>query len=190
MPGQQRVALLNGHSLKSIDATSGRCEWNLNVAGEHLERVRKVLMFANGPIDFVLLDRHIRDSQSSTAGLDIRVPSQDLSGDLYAVDRESGASLWDAPIPVQSSRVLILPQHKLPFLVTLSRVRDAHDSETYRLKIDVIDINTGGIMGSQSDLTDILILHTSYDGVNRCLTLWGPDRRIEIGYSLLRISRY
>ena len=147
-------------------------------------------MFADGGIDFVLLNRHMRDSQSSTAGLDIRVPSEELSGDLYAIDRNSRASLWDVALPVRPSRVLMMPQHELPFLVALSRVRDSRNSETYRLKIDVIDINTGRVIGSQSDLTNIPILHTSYDAINRQLTLWGPDRRIEIGYSLLRVSRH
>ena len=187
---QQRVALLNGNTLKSIDGTNGRCEWALNVEGEHLDHVRNVLMFSHGEVDFVLLDRHMRDSQSSTAGLDIRIPSEELSGDLYAVNRESGEAIWNAPLPVRPSRVLIMPQHELPFLVMLSRVRDPQDTETYRLKIDVIDICTGQVIGSRSDLAYIPILHSSYDAVNRQLTLWGPNRHVRIGYSLLTVSRH
>jgi hypothetical protein len=187
---EQRLTLLNGHSLKLIDTTSGRCEWELDVAGEHLDHVRGVHRFRDGDIDFILLDRHLRDSGSSPAGLDVRVPSDEWTGDLYAVDRRNGAPLWEAPLPVSPSRVLLLPQYRLPFLIALTRTRDSQNTEEYRLSIDVIDIDTGRIIGSRSDLTNIPILHTTCNAENRQLTLWGPDRRIDVTYSLLRTSRH
>ena len=187
---EQRVALLNADSLKSINGRTGDCQWELTVDGEHLDHVRDVLMFTDGDVDFVLLDRHMRDSQSSTASLDIRIPSEELSGELYALDRTSGVPVWNSPLPIQPSRVLNLQQHQLPFLVTLSRVRDPRDNDSYRLKIDVIDIATGRVVGSNSNLANIPILHTTYDDRNQQLTLWGPENHIEIRYSLLTVSRH
>lgn len=187
---EQYLTLLNGRSLKLIDATTGRCEWELDVDSEDLDHVRGVHRFRAGDVDLVLLDRHLRDSGSSPAGLDIRVPSDEWSGDLYAVDHGSGTPIWAAPLPVPPARVLLLPQFRLPFLIALTRTRDSQDMEEYRLKVDVIDIDTGCIIGSRSDLTNFPILQATCDARNHQLTLWGPDRRVDVMYSLLRTSRH
>lgn len=178
---RQSVGLLTGHRLRVIDAETGECEWELDVAGEHLEHVRKIQMFSQEGVDFVLLERHMRDSPSNISGLDVRVTALDLSGDLYAVRRASGKSLWDSPLSVNPSKVLLLPHLGMPVLVTVSRVRDAQDAEKYRLKVDVIDIDSGRTLGSQSDLTITQILHADYNVRDARLALWGPDRRFEIG---------
>ena len=76
---------------------------------DDLEHVRKIQMFSQDGVDFVLLERHMRDSPSNISGLDVRVTALDLSGDLYAVRRASGKSLWDTPLSVNPSKVLLLP---------------------------------------------------------------------------------
>lgn len=189
VPEQQRAAVLQGRSLCAINGATGECEWEIDVVDEHLEHVRKIQMFSAGAVDFVLLDRHVRDAHTSITSLDVRVPATDLSGDLYAIDRASGVPLWSGPLLALPCR-LLHPPAELPFLVTVTRVRDEQDQEAYRLRIDVIDVETGRLVGTRSNLTNMPILHTGFAPADGGLTLWGPDRRIEIGYSVLPVTRH
>lgn len=104
--------------------------------------------------------------------------SVNLRDDLYGIDGKAGRVLWKRTLPWRT--LLRLEPQGLPFLVLLSKIRDKHNGDLKSLLVEVLDAETGELLGRKEHLLEDRIVHAEYDGPNRTLTLVGLKMQIEV----------
>ncbi|MGH7201595.1 MAG: PQQ-binding-like beta-propeller repeat protein, partial [Planctomycetaceae bacterium] len=107
------------------------------------------------------------------------VPSVDVQGDLYALDRETGKLLWRRDMGAMCS---VLDSHvdHLPFLIALRRVRDREDGEAWQ--VEAIDKQTGRKLGSAEGLRPGRLIRVEYQPLERRVELHGQRSLIRLQF--------
>jgi len=108
------------------------------------------------------------------------IPNMMIKDDLYAFDRATGEMLWKRSIP--SRTVLQFPDCHVPFLVTISEVKDNISNSPQNLTIEIIDSTTGVTIGYRENLAYDRLQAAQYDGVTGRIRLIGQSTDIELSF--------
>jgi hypothetical protein len=165
--------------------------------GYDVPRSRPTLnvQFPEGEMDGLNSLRAIRDKDRYYVNLQRNTPSAQtwdhnryadntiarcihVRDDLYGVDGPSGRVLWKRTIPYRT--LLRLDPPGLPFLVLLSRIHDRHDGNRQSLLVEIVDAETGRLLGRKEQLPVDQIVHADYDGEERMITLLGVKTKIHV----------
>ena len=112
---------------------------------------------------------------------DTLIPSTQVKGEFIAVESGTSRILWQQKIEGMS--VLHLPNCPLPFLVTISRVRDGNIGNQQSMHVDLIDIRSGEIVGYHRNLQNDRIVQVTCRKEIGCIELYGLNTRININFS-------
>jgi hypothetical protein len=115
-------------------------------------------------------------------GTDTILPRADLRGDVWAVDRTNGRTLWKRTFPQRT--VLRTPTLGLPFVIMVSLMGDRTDGNYHSLAIEIVDGASGETLGSQDNLLPDRILQLTYHNDESRVRLWG--RRSAITLNLVK----
>lgn len=108
------------------------------------------------------------------------VSTEDLQGDLFAIDCQTGRRLWTRSLPQRS--LIQTPQFRLPFLVAISSVRDNWNHQRKGLLVEVFDAQTGDTIGLKEDILADRIVQVSYDPDAARVRLHGLQTTINIDF--------
>ncbi|VAX41904.1 hypothetical protein MNBD_PLANCTO02-156, partial [hydrothermal vent metagenome] len=96
-----------------------------------------------------------------TATSDALVPAIHLQGELIAIDAKTSRVLWKKTVEPMS--ILQITQHRLPFLVTMARLRNRQAGSQQSLSIEIIDVQTGETIGKNDNLFSDRIVQLTYN---------------------------
>ncbi len=121
---------------------------------------------------------------------DTLIPATQIHGDLIAVEAGTSRILWQQK--VEPMTVLHLPSCPLPFLVTLSRVRDGHIGNQLSLHVDLFDLKSGKSIGHRRNLLNDRIVQVTCRKEKGRIELYGLNTRIDINFSrkLQRLGQF
>jgi hypothetical protein len=174
------LTTLNGQRLTIVDVDTNHILWTHDLGIDEVEGVRGLTVFADHARYYVHLERDVSQGRYSHLNGDVRVPHVQVEGDLFGIDRVSG-SFWRRTLP--RCNLLLLPQHRLPYLIGVSRIRDGQQRQSSMLMVHVIDVGTGELLAQREDLVKTSILHTAFEPLSGRLDLagMGAQVRIQIG---------
>ncbi len=179
--------LTNDSHLKAYDARSGVETMNVAFPAEEYEGLSAMRVMNDGPRCYVNLQRHSPPAQTrdyNNAFRDVPLSNLTIRDDLYAIDRDRQRVLWKRTVPFRT--LLKLEPAGLPFLVLLSQIRDARDSNQLSLLVEVLNAETGELIARREKLPlEPLdpIRHAEYDGVEQKVRLMFQRMTIEITLS-------
>jgi hypothetical protein len=172
------LTLLHGTRLTILSADSGRVLTVCELAAGDVEGVRGLSVLRDAERYYVHLERDVAHGRYGHLSGDVRVPHLSVEGLLVGIDRSTG-EFWRRPLP--RCNLLLLPQHELPILVCVSRIREGGQRQSSSLLVQVLDAATGELLAQREDLAKMSILHTRYDAEAGRVELAGVGGRIEIG---------
>lgn len=185
-PVDGRLTLLHGTQLTILSADTGQVLSTCALEAADVEGVRGLSVFCDGDRYYVHLERDVTHGRYSHLSGDVRVPHLSVEGLLLGIDRATG-EIWRRPLP--RCNLLLLPQHELPILVCISRIRDAGQRQSSSLLVQVLDAATGEVLAQREDLAKMSILHTRYDAAAGCVELAGVGGRIAIQFRPALVNR-
>ena len=112
--------------------------------------------------------------------INTQVPGMSVRDDFYAFDRASGDLLWKRSLPHRT--ILQFPDGRLPFLVTVSAVKDRGDNSPQSLLIEVLDSKSGATIGYRENLRIDQLLTAHYDGEAGRILIRGQTSDIELRF--------
>lgn len=119
--------------------------------------------FTDGTRYYLNVHRQLQVNSQSTYPSDAIFPTQQVTGDLHAIDPTTSRLLWSRT-RVTTQNIVHLPDYRLPFLVSLSRWRGSFRSNSQpSLRIDIIDGQTGQLMVSKNNAFNDRLFLTDYD---------------------------
>jgi hypothetical protein len=167
--------------LRIHDVATEQSMLDLPLAAEELEGLNSMRFIRDGDRYYLNLQRNMVAAQTTQynypAG-DTVIPCLHIRDDLYGIDRKTGRIAWKRIVP--SRTLLRLEPTGLPFLVLLSRIRDKHDGNLQSLLVEVLDAETGELLGRQEHLSADRIVEADYDGVEQTLRLIGQKTSVDI----------
>lgn len=184
--GEHELAILNRFGeLKIFDVTAERVQLVHRFGADDLRNLDNGLnylrTFADAHHYFINLQRNMAVVQTvhyNYAMSDTFIPAIHLRDDVYTFAKKTGELKWTRSVPARS--VLQIDSPELPFLVTVSRIRDRNDANLQSLSVEVIDSQTGLVLGQQSQLPADRLLTFSYSARDHRLTLVGMRNLIEL----------
>lgn len=172
-----------GGEIKIFDVAQGQKKLSVQLeAPELVLPIGAVRVISDRSRYFINLQRHTPTAATShfNQAINSQVPGIAARDDLYAFDRASGEMLWKRSIPYRS--ILQFPDCHVPFLVTISLVKDRVNNSLQSLTIEVIDSATGVTIGFRDNLRVDQILTTHYDGQTGRILLRGQTSDIELRF--------
>ncbi len=110
-----------------------------------------------------------------------------LTGHVYAFDRETGAALWPAPVPVSQHGLLLSQPRDLPVLVLLRQMTSPGpiSSRDPRLSVMCIDKRSGKVVFHEDDLQGTTISSCTLLGepADQRVTISLPNQEIVLTYT-------
>lgn len=159
------VASSNGE-VRVIDGLTGRekLQVKLNLLDfQPQQQAPTIKSFTDGTRYYINVHRQLQINSQSTYPSDAIFPTQQITGDLHAIDPATSKLLWTRP-RVTTQNIVHLPDYQLPFLVSLSRWRGSFRGNSQpSLRIDVIDGQTGQVMVSKNNAFNDRLFLTDYD---------------------------
>jgi hypothetical protein len=152
-PDNELALVLPHNRLKILDVVRDETLLEVKFDPGMLQNLSAVRVFRDQDRYYINLDRGVRQPQSRTYNRHANntfLPIVDIQGDLYAVDRFQGRILWKRSFPPRS--VVRTPHVRLPFLVTMSRLRDRWNGSRQSLLIEAVDVATGDTLGMKDNI--------------------------------------
>jgi hypothetical protein len=171
-------------ALRMYDVLQARSMMNLVLPKEELEGLNALRVVVDGERCYVNLWRNQQVVQTRDYTYPLQGQEALLSwiphvrDDFYAIDRRTGRILWKRPLP--SRTLLQLDPPGLPLLVFVSLIRDRHDGNVRSLLVEVLDAETGDVLGRRDQLPLDRMVNVEYDGESRTLRLVGQKSEIEL----------
>ncbi len=110
-----------------------------------------------------------------------------LTGRVYAFDRETGASLWESPVPVTQHGLLLSQPRDLPVLVLLRQMTRPGpiSSRDPRMSVMCIDKRSGKVVYHKEDLqgTTVSSCVLSADPAAQRVSISLPNQEITLTYT-------
>ncbi|MCA9115928.1 MAG: PQQ-like beta-propeller repeat protein [Planctomycetaceae bacterium] len=182
--GNQLPALSAGGRIQVIDPATGKIELSVRLTADETESLSYVRVFSDRHrwyFSFQKAVRHAEQRRRSYYASDTFLPATHVQGTLFAVDRQSGKRLWSRVMPQRT--VLDLAHLNLPFLVTVSRIRDREQGSRQSLLVELLDAATGQTIGSRDNLFPDRIVHLSCEPEQGHLVLRGLRSAIHLDFS-------
>jgi hypothetical protein len=152
---------------------------------DQIEGVSNLRMFADSETLFVNTQRTVNltaQTKYHYLASDSTLPAIPIQqGTLIALDRKSGEVLWSQHCLQRT--FLQLDRTRLPFLVSLSRVRPRNRTNIHGIELEAIDRRTGEILGSHRQLIPDRFVHTRMNREEGVLQLFGLTSRVDIDFS-------
>ena len=177
------IAYIGANEIKVFDVVHGRKTLTVKLDEAEVASVNNFRVMSDNSRYFVNLGRATPTATTRHVNQAIgesTIPNLMVKDDLYAFDRETGEMLWKRSIP--SRTILQFPDSRVPFLVTISQVRDSISNAPQNLTIEVIDSTTGATIGYQENLAMDRLLAAQYDGELGRIKLIGAATDIELRF--------
>ncbi len=172
--------------VRVVDGLTGqvKIEINLNPVDFQPAQAPPMLKsFTDGTRYYINVHRQIAMMGNTTFHTDAVFPTQQITGDLHAVDPATSRVLWTRT-KVSPQNVVHLADYRLPFLVTLSRWRGAFRGNAQTsLRIDVVDGATGMTMASKHNAFNDRLFLSDYDRTAGRLRFRGAVTQIYLDFS-------
>ena len=182
LQGGELVYVGSSGSIKIFDVA--RCETKLSVPSDNaqLSPIGAMRVLSDRSRYFVNLQRLTPTATTAHfhQPINTQVHGMSVRDDFYAFDRASGDLLWKRSLPHRT--ILQVPDGRLPFLVTLSAVKDRGDNSPQSLLIEVIDSGTGATIGYRENLRIDQLLTAHYDGEAGRILIRGQTSDIELRF--------
>ncbi len=118
----------------------------------------------------------------------VHMPLQDkliaetnMRDDLFAIGPDGRSVRWQKSISQRS--FLQFGDIQVAFLVTVALIRDKRDQNRRWLRVEVLDPQTGALLGMADELPNNRLLHVDYDGAAGHLRLLGRSTEIDLDFS-------
>lgn len=178
------VVLPNGQ-LHVIDVPANQTRLRLTIPPDRLRTLTYVRVFSDRDHYFVNLQHSgpvQRSRLFSSYATDMSLTAFPVHGALLCIDARSGRRLWERELPQRS--VLDLSNQRLPFLVTMSSIRDTFRAYQRSLLVELIDLRTGHTILRDENLAPDRIAHVAADVQNGQLRINGFNSALHIDFSL------
>jgi hypothetical protein len=123
--------------------------------------------------------------QTTFVTSDTTLPAEHFQGTLHVVDRNSGRPLWTRAVGNRS--LLHVPEFRLPYLVTLCRVRRGNQLSG---EVAIHDATTGEQLALHEGLLPDRLLQYQYNRDTATLELRGARTEIRIDFDGGKMSRW
>ncbi|MEW4527887.1 PQQ-binding-like beta-propeller repeat protein [Maioricimonas sp. JC845] len=162
-----------------FDVAAGALHTQLEFSPRSVAQLSSLTLLADDERFYVNLGVNRGYSRCVNMSSDLKWPHVTLSGQLIAVDRQTGARLWDREL---ENRSVLEPagREELPFLVTVCAFRDATSRAPTSLLLELIDRRTGESVVSNDSLERMPIVHVSASADRARIRLIGPAGTIRI----------
>jgi len=182
---QEFALVLPTGNVRVIDGKTGAEKLDVKLPPEKLINIQTVQVFADEERYYLNIQRAVPGNSSTSYHFNVGdsfLPGVAVQGELYAVERGTNRILWERIVPLQM--MIYVPEYRLPFLVSLSRVRhrNPYGGNAQSLQVDVIDCQTGEPLGSRSNILNDRILQLQYDREEGVIELKGPLTRTRLEF--------
>ena len=146
-----------------IDVATGEKRLDFRLQPEDLANLNYLRFFADRERYYINLQRAagVRSWRKySYYTSDTFLDAVHIQGDLYTVNRQTGKLDWKRTLPQRS--VIHTPHIRLPFLVTMSGVRDRWNGSRQSLLVEIIDAKTGETLALLDNIFPDRIVQFSY----------------------------
>ncbi|QDU36572.1 outer membrane biogenesis protein BamB [Maioricimonas rarisocia] len=162
-----------------FDLAAGEVHTQLDFSPRAVAQLSSLTLLEDDERFYINLGVNRGYSRCVNMSSDLKWPHHTLSGHLIAVDRQTGARLWDCELENRS--VLELGDRgELPFLVTVCAFRDATSRAPTSLLLELIDRRTGDSVASNDSLQRVPIVHVNSDTDHSRIQLIGPAGTIQL----------
>ncbi|MFP6762888.1 MAG: hypothetical protein VB858_04700, partial [Planctomycetaceae bacterium] len=152
---------------------------------DQMEGVSALRIFADDGTLFVNTQRTVNlkaQDKYHYLATDSTLPADHVQqGSLIALDRTTGRVLWSRHCRQQT--FLRFDRARLPFLVSLSRVRPRNRTNIHGIELEVIDRRTGELLGHHTHLIQDRFVHTHVDRQQGLLQIYGLSSRVDLDFS-------
>lgn len=152
---------------------------------DQMEGVSALRVFADDETLFINTQRTVNlaaQKKYHYLATDSTLPADHVQqGSLIAIDRGSGQILWSQHC--RQRTFLRLDRTRLPFLVSLSRVRPRNRTNIHGIELEAIDRRTGEILGNHPQLIPDRFVHTRMNRESGVLQLFGLTSRVDLDFS-------
>jgi outer membrane protein assembly factor BamB len=182
-PAQELAVILPPGRLVIIDVAANQERLDLKLDPADLANLNYMRVFSGNDRYFVNLQRAIRVPNARTYSYyasDTFLDAVHVQGDLLAINPELSRLEWKRTLPQRS--VLRTPQYRLPFLITMSGVRDRWNGNRQSLLVEVIDIATGETIGLKTDLRPDRIVQCTYEPDSGRMLFYGLKTLFELKF--------
>jgi outer membrane protein assembly factor BamB len=185
VPGTGELVYMGpGGEIKIFDIQRGRKNLSVQLNPTELLPVSVIRVFSDHSRFFVNLQRPTPTATTTHSNQPInttQIPGgMPIRDDLYAFDRATGELLWKRAVPYRT--LLNFPDSQVPFLVTISLVKDRVNNTLQSLTIEVIDSRSGTTIGFRENLSFDHLLTAHYDGEAGRILLRGQASDIELRF--------
>ena len=150
-----------------------------------MEGISALRIFADGDTLFVNTQRTVNlaaQNKYHYLATDSTLPADHVQqGSLIAVDRMTGRVLWSRHCRQQT--FLRFDRTRLPFLVSLSRVRPRNRTNIHGIELEAIDRRTGELLGRHTHLIQDRFVHTQMHRQSGILRIFGLTSRVDLDFS-------
>lgn len=150
-PNDQLVVVTT-NQIVLVDPKTNKTLTSSTVSNLDLPNLNTLKAFIDDDTFYVNLQRDTSRPAAinNNTAADTFLPVVNVTGELYAIDRATGAVRWKRNVPTRS--IVDLPHHRLPFLIGLSQVRDRQNGSRQSLLVEVFDKRTGRTLGLRDNL--------------------------------------
>ena len=171
--------------VRVVEGLTGRVKIQINLNPLDFQPPQQPAMlksFTDGTRYYVNVHRQLQVMANSTFHSDAIFPTQQITGDLHAVDPATSRLLWTRT-KVLPQNVVHMADYRLPFLVTLSRGRGSPrgNSQT-SLRIDVIDGATGATLAGKHNAFNDRLFLMDYDRTAGRIRFRGAITQIHLDF--------
>jgi outer membrane protein assembly factor BamB len=182
-PEQELAVILPPGRLVIIDVPANQKRLDLKLDSADLANLNYMRIFSGNGLYFVNLQRAINVPVLRTYSYyasDTFLDAVHVQGDLLAINPKLSRLEWKRTLPQRS--VIRTPQYQLPFLITMSGIRDRWNGNRQSLLVEVIDIATGETIGLKTDLRPDRIVQCTYDPDSGRMLFYGLKTLFELRF--------
>ncbi|MBT6154576.1 MAG: PQQ-binding-like beta-propeller repeat protein [Planctomycetaceae bacterium] len=186
-PNQELAVILPPGRLVILDVAANQKRLDFQLDPADLANLNYMRIFNGNGRYFVNLQRAIRVPPSRTYSYyasDTFLDAVHVQGELLAINREHSKLEWKRTLPQRS--VMRTPQYRLPFLITMSGVRDRWNGNRQSLLVEVIDEATGETIGLKTNLRPDRIVQCTYQPEHSRIRFYGLKTLFDLKFDRAR----
>lgn len=182
-PENELVLIGSDGELSIRDVANERTLLEASLPADDVKNVNYVRACRDDDLFLVNLQRTVQVPGVRTYSYyatDTFLPSMQVVGDLLAVDPASDRVLWTRRI---NQRTLVrTPNHRLPFIILVSRIRDRANGNRQSMLIELLDRKTGETLARRDNILSDRFVHLHYDADASVIELHGMQTIVKIEF--------